>query len=124
MLTIRLQRTGKKNRPDFRIILAEKTAAASKKFVEILGSYNPRTKAFTGKIDRINYWISQHVTLSPTAQNLLINNKILNSPKVRAFSVPKKPPVAEEKVEKVVTTAPVGEVTEESSPSEQTEVAA
>lgn len=91
MLTIRLQRTGKRNSPDFRVILAEKTAASTKKFVEILGSYNPRTKSFVVKDqDRLNYWISQHVEMSPTVHNLFISKDIIKGSKVKAFSVPKK----------------------------------
>ncbi len=97
MLTIRLQRAGKKNSPDFRIILTESTSAANKKFNEILGNYNPRTKAFSLKnAERVNYWISQHVKMSPTVENLFITQKILTSKKVKAFSLPKKEVKAEE----------------------------
>ncbi len=98
MLTIRLQRAGKKNKPEFRIVLAQKTAAAGKKFLEVLGNYNPRNKAFSVKnSDRLKYWIEQHVELSPTIRNLFISKEIISGKKVRAFSVPKKPaePVAE-----------------------------
>lgn len=97
MLTIRLQRAGKKNRPDFRIVLAETTAAAGKKFNEILGNYNPRTKAFALKnADRVQYWIGQHVKLSPTIHNLFVTQKVIEGKKVTAFSVPKKEVKAEE----------------------------
>lgn len=99
MLTIRLQRTGKKNQADFRIVLAEKTAPVSKRSLEILGSYNPRKKAFQVKNqERLQYWIAQKVELSPTVHNLLVTNKMLDLPKVRAFNTPKKPaePVAVE----------------------------
>ncbi len=92
MLTIRLQRTGKKNRPAFRIILAEKTSAASKKFVEVLGSYNPASKQLGLKNqDRLNYWIAQKVAISPTVHNLLVTHKLLDAKKVAAFTIPKKP---------------------------------
>ena len=97
MLTIRLQRSGKRNQPEFRIVLAEKTAAASKKFVEILGNYNPRNKAFNMNQDRLNYWMTQRVELSPTMHNLLVSQKLLDKFKVKAFNIPKKPaePAAE-----------------------------
>ena len=97
MLIIRLQRTGKKNAADFRIVLAQKTASAAKKFVEVLGSYNPRTKAFAVKNEeRLKYWIAQHVEISPTAHNLLVSKNLLDAKKVKAFNTPKKPaePVA------------------------------
>ncbi len=102
MLTIRLQRSGKKNQPEFRIVLAQKTAAVNKKFLEVLGNYNPRTKDFAVKNEeRLKYWISQHVTISPTVHNLLVSKNLLDKPKVKAFSTPKKP------VEPVVETASV-----------------
>lgn len=92
MLIIRLQRTGKKNAPDFRIVLAEKASSASKKFVEVLGTYNPRSKALVIKDqDRLKYWVEKRVECSPTVHNLLVSNKMLDAKKVRAFNVPKKP---------------------------------
>src|SRR5258708_1782250 len=92
MLTIRLQRAGKRNRPEFRIVVAQTTAAAGKKFVEILGNYNPRTKEFTIKDEpRLKYWIAQQVTLSPTVHNLFVTKSIISEKKTQAFKIPKKP---------------------------------
>ncbi len=94
MLTIRLQRTGKKNQADFRIVLAEKEAPVKKKIVEVLGSYNPRKKDFKVKEERLNYWISQKVEMSETMHNLLVSKSLIQAPKVKAFSIPKKPQAA------------------------------
>lgn len=91
MLTIRLQRTGKKNQADFRIVLAEKESPVAKKVVEILGSYNPRKKVFQVKEERLKYWIAQRVELSETMHNLLVDKKFVEGKKVKAFSIPKKP---------------------------------
>lgn len=91
MLTIRLQRTGTKNRADFRIVLAESLRASNKKFLEILGSYNPRTKNFGIKNEeRLKYWIGQNVSMSPTVKNLLIEKQLLTGKKVKAWSPKKK----------------------------------
>lgn len=91
MLTLRLQRAGKKNKPEFRIVLAQKTAAANKKFVEILGNYNPRTKEFAVKDEtRLKYWVEQHVEISPTLNNLLVTKNLIEAPKQKAFLVPTK----------------------------------
>ena len=91
MLTIRLQRTGKRHQPQFRVVLAEKQKSASKKFIEILGTYNPRTKDFVLKNqDRVKYWLGQHVELSPTVQNMLVDKGVLDSEKVKAWSAKKK----------------------------------
>jgi small subunit ribosomal protein S16 len=92
MLTIRLQRAGKKHQTLFRVVLADKTAAASKKFQEVLASYNPHTKELVVKDqERLNYWIGQKVALSPTVHNLFVSQNIISEPKIKAFSIPKKP---------------------------------
>lgn len=109
MLTIRLQRAGKKNKPEYRVILAEKTAAANKKFVEILGNYNPHSKVLNIRDkDRLNYWIQQRVEMSPTVNNLFVAQNIITTTKVHAFSIPKKP------VEAVAPEAPKAEAVAES----------
>ncbi len=100
MLTIRLQRTGRKNQANFRVVVAEKTAAVSKKFLEVLGSYNPHKKEFSLKNgERLQYWISQKVEFSPTVHNLLVEKGLLKAGKVKAFNVPKKTEAAENKAD-------------------------
>src|SRR6185369_322549 len=95
MLIIRLQRTGKKNQADFRIVLAEKEAPVNKKIVEVLGSYNPRRKVFQPKEERIKYWLGQRVSLSETVHNLFVTKGLVDGKKVKAFTIPKKPSSAE-----------------------------
>lgn len=86
MLTIRLQRVGRKNQAAFRIVLAEKQRAVKKQVVEILGHYNPRSKEFGVKDpERVKYWIGQHVQLSPTVHNLLIDKNLLAGEKVKSW---------------------------------------
>ena len=91
MLTIRLQRTGKRNQADFRIVLAEKESPVQKKFAEILGSYNPRRKTFQVKEERVKYWLGQRVELSETVHNLFVTKGLVDAKKVKAFNIPKKP---------------------------------
>ena len=110
MLTIRLQRTGKKNASSFRIVVAEKAAHVSKKITEVLGHYNPSKKEFVLKNpERLHYWLGQHVTASPTVHNLLITKGIIEGTKVKAFSVPKKETPAEPEA----PAAPAAEVASE-----------
>jgi len=86
MLTIRLQRTGAKNRADFRIVLAQSYRAVGKKFLEVLGHYNPRSKNFGIKDEeRLKHWLAENVSLSPTVRNLLIEKKLLEGKKVKAW---------------------------------------
>jgi small subunit ribosomal protein S16 len=104
MLTIRLQRTGKRNAASFRIVVAEKTAHVSKKFQEVLGTYNPRDKQFNLKNpERVQYWISQHIEISPTMHNLLIDKGLLKADKIKAFKIKKK---AETEVKAAAAPAP------------------
>lgn len=102
MLTIRLQRTGKKNQADFRIVLAEKEAPVKKKHLEVLGAYNPRKKDFKVNEDRVKYWVSQRVQLSPTVHNLFVTKGLVEGAKVKAFNTPKK---VEEKKEEAPAAA-------------------
>ena len=90
MLKIRLQRIGKKNSPSYRVVLVEHTAPPQGKFQEILGFYNSKLKQKELKKDRIEYWISKGVQLSPTIHNLLVGEGILKKEKVRAWKPKKK----------------------------------
>lgn len=107
MLTIRLQRAGKKNDAQFRVVLAEKEAPVGKKFAEILGSYDPHTKNLNIKnSERLNYWIGQHVEVSPSVHNLLVEKGLLKAEKVQAFKIKKQAKPEEKKAEPSVEQAP------------------
>jgi small subunit ribosomal protein S16 len=92
MLTIRLQRAGKRNSPQYTVVLAQKTAANQKQFVEVLGSYNPHTKELAIRSqERLDYWMNdQHVPLSATVHNLFVTKELVKADKVHAFAIPKK----------------------------------
>lgn len=115
MLTIRLQRGGKRNTAQYKVVLAKKTAANQKQFVEIMGAYNPHTKELTIRNqERLNYWINeQHVELSETVHNLFVTKELIKDKKVHAFTIPKKPVVEEEKpAEEAKSEEPVAETSE------------
>jgi small subunit ribosomal protein S16 len=59
MVRIRLRRTGLKHQPTYRVIVADKESPRDGRFIEILGSYNPRSEPFTLDIDeeRTYYWM-------------------------------------------------------------------
>lgn len=126
MLTIRLQRTGKKNQADFRIVLAEKAAPVKKKHLEVLGSYNPRKKDFKVKEERVQYWITQRVELSPTIHNLFVTKGLLAGAKVKAFSIPQKPaePAAETKPVEAIAASETKSESSASAPATQTPIPA
>ena len=60
MVRIRLRRTGLKHQPTYRVVVADKESPRDGRFIEILGSYNPRTNPFTLDIDeeRAFHWMS------------------------------------------------------------------
>ncbi len=85
MLKIRLQKIGRRNNPSFRLALVESTTSPRGKFIELLGSYNPKLKQKQFKKERIEYWLSRGAKLSATVHNLLVDEKIINEQKVKAW---------------------------------------
>ena len=95
MLKIRLQRTGRKNVPTFRIVLTDsKNSTKSGKYLEILGNHDARTDAGDVKKDRVLHWMAQGAQLSDTLHNMFINKKIISGKKINVL--PKKTPVIDE----------------------------
>ena len=73
MLAIRLRRTGSKKRPYFRVVVTDSRTARDSSFVEVLGSYNPRTKPETLEIDRdrLAHWLKSGARPSDTVRTLV-----------------------------------------------------
>lgn len=103
MLKIRLTRTGKKNQPHYRIVVIEHWRKPKGRYIEMLGHYNPRTKKISLKKERILYWLGVGAQTSPTAHNLLVDNKIIKSPKRKASTIKKKSIDKEKKQDKIET---------------------
>jgi small subunit ribosomal protein S16 len=96
MLKIRLQRIGRKNDPAFRAVLTDsKNSTKSGKFLEIVGSYNPKLGQANFKTDRIKYWLSQGAQVSDTMHNFLVREKVLEGKKRNVL--PKKSPTLKRK---------------------------
>lgn len=109
MLKIRLQRVGKKHEPVFRVVVGNsQNGPKSGKFIEVLGSYDPRSKnANTLNKARVQEWISKGAQVSDTVHNLLVSEKVIDKKKINAL--PKKTAPKKEVVEE----APVAEATPE-----------
>jgi small subunit ribosomal protein S16 len=100
MLKIRLQRIGRKNDPSFRAVLTDsKNSTKSGKFLEILGTYNPKVKEDDKKksldTERIKYWMSKGAKCSDTMHNFLIHDKVITGKKINVL--PKKKPTVKRK---------------------------
>ncbi len=98
MLMIRFQRIGRTNDPAFRIVLVEKERAAKTGRVnEVLGTYNPKSKALNLKEERIKEWISKGAQLTGSIHNLFISKGLIQGKKINVLpkkTVPKKEEVA------------------------------
>ena len=73
---LRLQRWGEKHNPVYRIVAAHVRAARDKKFLEILGTYNPHpdrygSKHVTLNVERIKYWVARGAQPSEPVARLL-----------------------------------------------------
>lgn len=70
---IRLRREGNKNRPFYRVVVADKSRARDGKFIEMVGSYDPTGKNQESpiKMDRVDYWMSKGAKPSDTVKTLI-----------------------------------------------------
>jgi small subunit ribosomal protein S16 len=109
MLKIRLQRTGRKHEPTFRLVLTDsKNSTKSGKFKEVLGSHDPRKKSTAIRAERVKYWLKLGAQASGTVHNLLISQKITEGKKINVL--PKKTaPKKEEMPPESQTTATPGQ---------------
>ena len=73
MLKIRLRRTGARNQPSYRVVVADARAARDGAFVDQLGHYNPRTDPPTVVIDqeKASEWIRKGAQPTESVRQLL-----------------------------------------------------
>jgi small subunit ribosomal protein S16 len=82
-----MQRIGRRNDPAFRILVLEKTSSPKAgTYTDLLGTYNPKTKALTIAEDRLKEWMSKGAQLSDSLSNLLITKKVIQGEKVSTLS--------------------------------------
>ncbi|HLW36204.1 MAG TPA: 30S ribosomal protein S16 [Chthoniobacterales bacterium] len=76
-VAIRLRREGALNRPYFKVVVTDKRSPRDGKFIEIIGTYDPKKKGnnSTLKLDRVEYWISKGAQPSDTVRSLIKKNK-------------------------------------------------
>ena len=116
MLMIRLQRTGRKHIPSFRVVLTDKrNSTKSGKALETLGSFNAENdKERNVNAERIKYWLSKGAQLSGTLHNFLITQKIITGKKINVL--PKKRPIKKEAKEEKLLGGETSKPSEEVSP--------
>ena len=88
-LKIRLTRLGDKGNPFYRVVVAESRSPRDGKFIEVLGTYDPKAKGDEGiKINRevATAWIAKGATLTETARVVMEKAGVLEK------ETPKKTP--------------------------------
>ena len=72
-VSIRLRRMGRKKKPHYRVVVAEKTNPRDGRFIESLGYYKPLTipSRLVIDLERVDYWLSQGALPSQTMRSLI-----------------------------------------------------
>ena len=95
MLKMRLQRIGRKHNPSYRVLVVDsRQGPKSGKFVDHIGSYDPKTDHVAIDGEKANIWIAKGVQVSPTVHNLLVSQRIIAGKKINVL--PRKSPIKKE----------------------------
>ena len=73
-VAIRFSRQGKKKQPFYRIVAADKRMARDGKFIELLGTYDPRTKVLKLDQERYKRWVDHGAQPSGTLAAVIRTN--------------------------------------------------
>lgn len=82
MISIRLQRIGRKGQPSYRLVVANKRSKLGGTPIEDLGAYDVFSKKDTIKKERVLHWLKTGAKLSATVHNLLVSRKIIEGKKM------------------------------------------
>lgn len=110
MLKIRMQRTGRINKPSYRLIVVEHTEGPKTgNIVEKVGTYDPAAKTRIVDAERVKYWISVGAQPSPTVHNMLVSLGIISAKKINVLPKFKAPEAPAEEAAAPAAPAPVAE---------------
>jgi small subunit ribosomal protein S16 len=78
---IRLRREGRKKAPTYRIVVAESTSPRNGRFIEIIGTYQPRLKENRVQLqsERAHHWLDNGAQPSDTVRSILRRAGILKA---------------------------------------------
>lgn len=82
MIRIRLRRTGKKHRPSYRLVVADKPNKRDGAFLETLGSYDPHADPplVTVDAEKTKAWIAKGAQPSEAAEKILRRAGVITTP--------------------------------------------
>lgn len=99
---IRMQRSGGRNHPVYRVVVTDSRRARDGRFIEKIGYYNPRSNPILLELDqeRVEHWLNHGAQPSESVAALLKRvqkgtvAELVAPPKPKAAPVPKKAEVA------------------------------
>jgi len=76
-VVIRLMRTGRKNRPSYRLVVADSRMPRDGRALEVIGNYDPleNPSKISVKEERALYWLLKGAKPSETAKSILKKSK-------------------------------------------------
>jgi len=83
MVKIRLRRMGRRNKPSYRVVVADSHSPRDGKFIDIIGHYNPLTDPPTISIDgeKALKWLGYGAQPTDTVRSLFDKLGIMNKVK-------------------------------------------
>jgi small subunit ribosomal protein S16 len=72
-VAIRLRRDGARNNPYYKIVVADQRSPRDGRFIEIIGTYDPKKKDenYTLQLDRAEYWVGVGARPSQTVGSII-----------------------------------------------------
>lgn len=118
MLTIRLQRGGRKGHPHYRVIVQDsRFSPTSGRYAAMLGTYDPHTKATNIDVAKATQYLSNGAQPSPRVAFLLKSNGVTLPAWVKDTGVKSKAIRNVGKLKRNTPAAPAGEVVEAEAPA-------
>ena len=73
MVKLRLRRIGNRNRPVYRVVVADQRLPRDGRFIEEIGTYNPLQKDnnYRLDLDRVDYWLGVGAQASDTVASFI-----------------------------------------------------
>ncbi len=79
---IRLRKIGRKKRPPYRIVVADRKSPRDARFIEILGTYDPKqegAKKVVVDVEKAKSWLAKGATATDTVAALLKSAGVLSA---------------------------------------------
>jgi small subunit ribosomal protein S16 len=72
-VAIRLRRDGARNNPYYKIVVADQRSPRDGRFIEIIGTYDPKKKDenYSIQLDRAEYWVGVGARPSQTVGSII-----------------------------------------------------